>query len=65
MTYECICSDQVESYAMEMFLFWFYIGTECGAIMFAMATGTTISCSLGRQYGPVLRLSFLDAFVFF
>jgi hypothetical protein len=24
--------------------------------------GTTVSCSLGRQYGPVLSLSFLDAY---
>jgi hypothetical protein len=28
--------------------------------MFAIATGTTIICSLGRQYGTMLSLSFLD-----
>jgi hypothetical protein len=27
--------------------------------MFAVAPGTTISCSMGRWYGPVLSLSFL------
>jgi hypothetical protein len=32
----------------------------CNTYMFAAASGTTISCSLGRQYGPVLSLSFLD-----
>ncbi len=30
--------------------------------MFAMATGTTISCSLRRWYVPVLSLSFLDVY---
>jgi hypothetical protein len=29
---------------------------------FAVATGTTISGSLGRQYGPVFSLSFLDVY---
>jgi hypothetical protein len=29
---------------------------------FAVATGTTISCSLGRQYGPVFSPSFLDVY---
>ncbi len=41
-----------------MFLFLFCFGT-CGAIMIAVSTGTTISCSLGRQYRPMLGLSFL------
>jgi hypothetical protein len=27
-----------------------------------VATGTTISCSLGRQYRQVLSLSFLDVY---
>jgi hypothetical protein len=30
--------------------------------MFAMTIGTTISCSLDRQYGPVLSLSFFDIY---
>ncbi len=30
--------------------------------MFAVVTGTTISCSLCRQYRPVLTLSFLDVY---
>jgi hypothetical protein len=30
--------------------------------MFAEATGTTISCSLGRWYGPMLSQSFLDVY---
>jgi len=29
---------------------------------FAVAIGTTISCSLGSQYGSVFSLSFLDVF---
>jgi hypothetical protein len=33
---------------------------KCGAIMFDVVTDTTISCSLGMQYLPVLSLSFLD-----
>ncbi len=40
----------------------FCFGTACGAIMFAVATGTTFSCSLGRLYRPVLSLSFLDVY---
>jgi hypothetical protein len=28
-----------------------------------VAIGTTISCSLGKWYGPVLSLSFLDVYV--
>ncbi len=30
--------------------------------MFAEAAGTTISCSLGRKYGPVLSLYFFDIY---
>ncbi len=30
--------------------------------MFAKVTGTAISCSLGRQYKPILSLSFLDIY---
>jgi hypothetical protein len=30
--------------------------------MLAVATGTTISCRLGRQCGPLLSLSFLDVY---
>jgi hypothetical protein len=35
---------------MEMFLFQFGFGSACGAILFSVAIGTTISWSLGRQY---------------
>jgi len=45
---------------MGIFLFCLCFGTACGAIMFAVATGTTISFSVGSQYGPVLSLSFFD-----
>ncbi len=38
----------------------FCFGTACGEIMFVVVTDTTISFSLGRQYGPVHSLSFLD-----
>jgi hypothetical protein len=31
--------------------------------MFAVATVTTISCILGRQYRPILNLTFLDFYV--
>jgi hypothetical protein len=44
------------------FLYDFCFGTAFGAIMFAVVTGTTISCSLGRWYGPVRGLSFLDVY---
>ncbi len=30
--------------------------------MFAVATRTTVSCSLGRPQGPVLSLSFFDVY---
>jgi hypothetical protein len=38
------------------------MGTACSAVMFAVATDTTISCTLYRQYGPVLSLSSLDVY---
>jgi len=38
--------------AMEMVMFSFCCGTTCGAIMFVVATETTISCNLGRQSEP-------------
>ncbi len=47
---------------MEMFLFLLCFGTACGAIVFAVSTGTTISSSLGKQYEPALSLSFLDVY---
>jgi hypothetical protein len=34
----------------------------CNTYIFAVAISTTISCSLGRQYGPVLSLAFLDVY---
>jgi hypothetical protein len=40
----------------------FCFGTAFGAIKFAVATGTTISFSLGRQYRPELSLCFLDVY---
>jgi hypothetical protein len=48
------------AFAVEMFLLVFWFGTACNDIMFAVAIGATISCSLGRQYKPMLSLSFLD-----
>jgi hypothetical protein len=36
---------------------------KSGAIKFAVASETAISCCLGRQYRPVLSLSFLDSYV--
>ncbi len=47
---------------MEMFLFQFFFDTACGAIMFAVATGTTISCNLGKQYTSFINLSFSDVY---
>jgi hypothetical protein len=44
------------------FCFDFCFGTLYGAIVAAVDTGTTISCSLGRQYGPLLSLFFLDVY---
>ncbi len=43
------------------FEFEFGIGTAFGAIMLAVATGTTISCSLARQY-KVIGLFFFDVY---
>jgi hypothetical protein len=40
----------------------FCFGTVCGTIIFAMAPETTISCSLGRQYGAVLNPYFFDVY---
>ncbi len=42
------------------FRFDFWFGITCVIISFAVAIGTTISCSLGRLYGPVFSLSYLD-----
>jgi hypothetical protein len=39
-----------------------FFGTACGTIIFAEATGTTISCILGRWYGPLFSLSFLNVY---
>ncbi len=47
---------------MGMVWFGYYFGTECGTIIFVVGTSTTISSSLGRQYGPVPCLSFLDVY---
>jgi hypothetical protein len=44
------------------FCFYFDFGMAFGAIMFAVATGTTIFCSLARQYRPLLSLSFFDVY---
>jgi hypothetical protein len=43
-------------------IFYFSFGRNW-AIMFAVATGTTISCNLRIQYKPVLSLPFLDVYV--
>jgi hypothetical protein len=45
-----------------VFVFIFALVEHVGTIMFAGATGTTISSSLGRQYRPVLSLSFSDIY---
>jgi hypothetical protein len=52
--------DQTYLMAMpwECFVFTGYMGT----IIFAVATDTTISCSLGRKYSLVLKLFFFDIY---
>jgi hypothetical protein len=50
------------SYAKGMFLFWFLIWYSMWHDYFLVATGTTISCSWGRQYGSLFSLSFLDVY---
>jgi hypothetical protein len=40
----------------------FLLGTKCGAIIFALATDTTISFHLGKQYEPLFCQSFLDVY---
>jgi hypothetical protein len=40
----------------------FCFGTACSSIIFAVAIVTTISCSLGRWYGPMLSISFFDVY---
>ncbi len=62
LTHGCLHSDSVDNYAKGMFWFWFLIFVQHVASLFAVATGTTISCSLGRQYGPVFSLSFLNIY---
>jgi hypothetical protein len=48
MPWKCFCLD-------------FALGqTTCGTVLLAVATGTTISCSLGRHFGP--GLSFLEIY---
>jgi hypothetical protein len=47
-----------------MFLFWFLIWYSMWRHYFAVATDTITSCSLGRRYGPVFSLSFLDVYVY-
>ncbi len=51
-----MCSDNVEGYANECLCFDFCFGTASGAIMFAMAIGTTISCDMDRQYAQSIFL---------
>jgi hypothetical protein len=41
---------------------YFGFGTACSSVIFAVDTGTTISCSLGRRYRAGLRLSFVDIY---
>jgi hypothetical protein len=53
----------LDHFAKECFCFDFCFGTACGTIILVVATGTTISCSLGKQCEPVLSLSFLDVHV--
>jgi hypothetical protein len=39
--------------------------TACGTIVFAVATGTTISFGLYKCYSPVLCVSFIDVYVWY
>ncbi len=47
---------------MGMFLFDFTLVQHEAQIMLAVATDTTISCSLDRQYRLVFSLSFIDVY---
>ncbi len=52
---------------MTMHVYWFCFVTACGAIMFAVASDTTIACSLWKQYRPDdygCSLSFMFLFWF-
>jgi len=51
-------------YGKGMFLFWFLIWYSMWYHYFAVVTGTTISCNLGRRYRLVFSLSFLDVYGF-
>ncbi len=62
LTHGCLCSDSVDNYAKGMFWFWFLIFVQHVASLFAVATGTTISFGLCRQYRPVFSLSFLNVY---
>jgi hypothetical protein len=62
LTHGCLCSDYVDGYAKGMFLFLFFIWYSQRSHYFEVATGTTISCSLGSPYRPVFSLSFLDVY---
>jgi hypothetical protein len=59
----CLCLDQVDGNAMEMFLCLVCFGTACGNNMFAVATVTIIYRSLGRQRLG-LSLFFFDVYDF-
>ncbi len=61
-THGCQCSVYVDGYAVGMLLFCYSFGTVCGDIKFAVVTRTAISCSLSRQYRPILSLYFLDVY---
>ncbi len=63
LTHGCLYTDKVDGNAKGMFLFSFLIWQSMWRHYFAVATGTTISCSLGRWYGTVFSLSFLDVYV--
>jgi hypothetical protein len=56
-----LCSDLEDSFAKGVLLFRFLIRYSMWGQYFPVATGTTISCNLARQNGPVLSQSFLDA----
>ncbi len=57
----CLCSDKVAGMPLEGFCFDFVLVDHVAPI-FAVSTGTTISCSLGGKYGPVLCISFFDVY---
>jgi len=59
LTHGGLCSDYVDGYAKGIFFFSFLIWYNMLRHYFAVATGTTIYCSLDRQYGGSVQSIFL------